>query len=215
MKARPILFNADMVRALLDGRKTQTRRVLKPPFEMHANGAITKPKKNPWGGIERLCNYECPFGQVGDLLYVRERFMLFDGCGCSDHCLCPPSGSPIYFATQDDGESKWTPSIHMPRWASRLTLKITDVRVGRVQDINEDDSQDEGVFHTDYGLDKYRALRNGWSFKSTSSHTQCLGSARFAFANLWISTGGDWHSNPWVWVVEFEVIHKNIDEVLV
>ena len=223
MKARPILFNAEMVRALLDGRKTQTRRAVKGVMGNN-HLFLRKPTKKKCGITTHVlgapCKGLCPFGQVGDLLYVRESFgyevRRYAG-GAGEFLVFRASRPDAVYCTTCNGGSiamKWKPSIHMPRRLSRLTLKITDVRVERVQDINEDDSQNEGVFYTDYGLDKYRTLRNGWSFKSTSSHIQCLGSARFAFANLWISTGGNWDDNPWVWVIDFEVIHKNVDKVL-
>lgn len=145
MKVVPMIFNTEMVKALLDGRKTVTRRPVKVDYERGMKGPVVRGRNGevsvlsfaPTAGL-------CPFGNVGDLIYVRETFRLFnrsDECGCSDYCNCPPSGTPIYLATcGDDSESKWKPSIHMPRTASRLTLKVTNVRIERVQDISEEEA---------------------------------------------------------------------------
>ncbi|MNV92582.1 hypothetical protein D3C71_1871960 [compost metagenome] len=109
----------------------------------------------------------------------------------------------------------------MPRWACRILLEITAVRVERLQDISDDQAKDEGCFFTDYGLQCFHGgtgwkdvgdcpakvghqQRNGWAWDKTTSHEQCLFTPRFAFANLWNATGGDWDANPWVWVVEFK-----------
>lgn len=214
MKERPILFKGEMVRAILGGRKTQTRRVVKvqPPTEKHQLLHVmdstdrNQVGKSHWAMlndeetsvIESDKRYfSCPYGTTGDRLWVRETFRLYnrtDECGCSDFpCPCPPSGAPIYRATGDDGESKWTPSIFMPRWASRITLEITDVRVERLQDISETDAKDEGV-----------------SSDCPIGHIPSYQEAPFSycFASLWQSINGpdSWDANPWVWVVEFRRI---------
>ncbi|ERH60900.1 hypothetical protein O204_17225 [Pseudomonas simiae] len=112
----------------------------------------------------------------------------------------------------------------MPRAACRILLEITDVRVERLQDISEEQAQAEGCFFTDYGRkcghtgsgwtevgdcpapEAHHPLRNGWMWDKTSSPNECLGTATWAFANLWQKTGGDWDANPWVWVVEFKQV---------
>lgn len=204
MKARPILFNAEMVRALLDGQKTQTRRPISPQpprweWNIHkADRLNVQLDDGKW--------VRCPTGKPGDLLYVRETFRLFEGCGCSDHCVCPPTGTPFYRAGDDDGESNWKPSIHMPRWASRLTLEITDIRVERVQDISEEDAMAEGLKKWPYKND----FAYGYDGGAIDGH----GSAPGAFHALWNSIYSNWNDNPWIWVVEFKVIHANVDEVL-
>lgn len=179
----PILFNTDMVRAILDGRKTVTRRVLKHPFEVHQNGFITKPKGN-----ERLCPYEPPY-QPGDILYVREtwspvfvvprRYLYKVGCKEAENL-------PI----------KWHPSIHMPKEAARIWLKVTNVWVERLQEIDGAGILSEGV-------------DNGKSNPTMGIRWENM--QREAFKELWHSTikksdidRYGWDANPWVWVIEFE-----------
>lgn len=215
MKTIPMIFNTEMVKALLDGRKTVTRRPMKPqpedsslgydwwPSNKHGSmiqvsglGEVTCEYK--LGFIEDFIKEACPFGNVGDLIWVRETFRLYsntDECGCCDCCLCPPNGTPLYYATHDDGESKWKPSIHMPRWASRLTLRITDVRIERVQDITEEQAKAEGV----------NPIISQWIVPE---------SFVAGFGTVWNSIYSNWDKNPCVWVIEFEVIHKNVDEVV-
>lgn len=157
MKERPILFSGEMVRAILEGRKTQTRRIIKGKRD--ANGiSIEIPR----------------FGKIGDLLYVRETWSEdFDG--------------RIQYRADTDGTGrKWKPSIHMPRRVSRITLEITNIRVERLNDISEEDSEAEGVSGT-----WTRDLNYKWHFKK-----------------LWesLNGAGSWEKNPWVWVVEFKVV---------
>lgn len=202
--AKPILFNTDMVRATLDGRKTATRRALKHPFEIHPNGYITKPRGN-----ERLCPYEPPY-RPGDILYVRES--VFQGVG---HYL-DVSGETIEFLTdcfeyyadgkhkkghwKDKYEHVWMyrrPSIHMPKKAARIFLKVKYVRVERLQDMDWRDALCEGV-NTDFerGADgtyifDYDPLDDFWElWNSTIKKTDL---------DLY-----GWDANPWVWVIEFE-----------
>ncbi|WP_458718289.1 hypothetical protein [Pseudomonas gregormendelii] len=229
VKERPILFSAPMVRAILEGRKTVTRRAVKFPFKDKATGCWLA--GNEIGPVEVRDN--SPFGQPGERLYVRETFMDLRGTGVEHR---PDPGGPLqryaYGADTRPGSSgdearkdfglKWKPSIHMPRAASRILLEITDVRVERLQDISEDQARAEGCFFTDYGQACFhggRGIRDateceypaskhqqrpGWMWDKTNSHEQCLDSARNAFGNLWQSVGGDWNASPWVWVVEFK-----------
>lgn len=206
MKVVPMIFNTDMVKALMAGDKRATRRPVKIDYERGMNVPVVRGRNGevsvlsfaPIAGL-------CPFVNFGDLIYVRETFRLFnhsDECGCSDYCSCPPSGTPFYFANcGGDSESKWKPSIHMPRAASRLTLKVTDVRVERVQDITEEQAIKEGI-------NKHHQLP---AFKSPIGyHTSPV----YAFEELWNSIYGNWEENPYVWVIEFEVIHQNVDKYL-
>ncbi|MEQ2025370.1 hypothetical protein ABLB84_06175 [Xenorhabdus szentirmaii] len=154
---------------------------------------------------ERTLKMQCPQGNIGDHLWVRETFQFG---------LCTKS-TLAYRATHkpedlEDGwwePIKWHPSIHMPRWASRITLEITNVRVERLQDISEQDAISEGMRFTDYGKNRYNQQRNGWSWKRTTHHDECLSTARFAFGNLWESFYGEysWDANPWVWVIDFRM----------
>ena len=177
----PILFNGEMVRAILDGRKTVTRRVVKHPFEVHPNGYITKPRGN-----ERLCPCEPPY-QPGDILYVRETW-----------CKNADFEEYYYAANRETGVCapyglKWHPSIHMPNEAARIWLKVTDVRVERLQDMTGQDILREGV--------------------NCHVHPEAHyfdGNQKMMFAELWDSTikktdmyRYGWDANPWAWAIEF------------
>lgn len=213
MKVVPMIFNTDMVKALMAGDKVVTRRPVKIDYERGMNGPVVRGRNGevsvlsfaPIAGL-------CPFVNFGDLIYVRETFRLFnhsDECGCSDYCSCPPSGTPVYFATcGGDSESKWKPSIHMPRAASRLTLKVTDVRIERVQDITEEQCWKEGVEHIDGQFDIHQLSEMAKTFDGTFEDAKAL------FACLWDSIYQNWKENPYVWVIEFEVIHQNVDKYL-
>jgi hypothetical protein len=192
MKERPVLFNGEMVRAILDGRKTQTRRLVKHPAEDGKHGW------HPSGtGMEfRLggsAKPVCPFGKIGDRLWVREswsgEYWLSEvkpserfGLTRQD-CLTPFPPLTHYWADGDPEHGDWEkprPSIHMPRWASRITLEITGVRVERLNDIGQFDAMAEG------------AEPEGEDFVA-------------GFMNLWKRINGSesWDQNPWVWVVNF------------
>lgn len=242
VKERPILFSAPMVRAILEDRKTVTRRAVKPQPEVRMVDMIGPMLtfKNKRGGHWLYPNAkaqiiaDCPYGQPGDRLWVRETFMDLRGTGI-EHRPTPDSPlqryaysadvAPGSFAdeTRKDYGLKWRPSIHLPREACRILLKITDVRVERLKDISDEQAQAEGCFFTDYGKKCFHGgngwndvgdcpavvghqQREGWMWDKTTSHEQCLGSARHAFGNFWNKVNGPdaWDSNPWVWVVEFK-----------
>ncbi|WP_186083797.1 hypothetical protein [Burkholderia gladioli] len=182
MKKRPILFSAPMVRAILDGRKTQTRRVAKEFAGRDNLDAILRRFPNQQG---------CPHGEPGDRLWVRETW--------GQYQLAPED--IVYRADEDfpcGSPKRWRPSIHMPRWASRITLEITGVRVERLQDISEADAIAEGIEHTSDGF----SVDEGRHFHAAR--------ARDSFASLWDglneARGHGWEANPWVWVIEFRRI---------
>lgn len=203
MSVKPILFNTEMVRAILDGRKTCTRRVLKQPFEVHPNGYITKPRGN-----ERLCPYIPPY-QPGDRLYVRETFAWCPCwyCGldaipdaCKNQVIYDSKkkehGCYMYRASCEDNEypsdDTWHPSIHMPKEAARIFLKITNVKAERLQDIDIDGIRNEGLL-------------------SAAVHCKDMEIALKEWEILWNSTikksdldRYGWDANPYVWVIEFE-----------
>ena len=198
MKERPILFSASMVRALVAGTKTQTRRVVKPQFAADAI-PVEMPATDPAGGwvvpghsgvwsCDAAANPDdvrrCPYGQPGDRLWVRETFG-FSGSGYIPdiHFRATNPEAPIL--------GRWHPSIHMRRIDSRITLEITSVRVQRLQDISEADALAEGV--TDDGS------------LVTDLAGNDRGGAFAAFATLWeVINGADsWDDNPWVWAIEF------------
>lgn len=221
MRERPILFNGAMVRAILAGRKTQTRRLCKPA-EVHGLSfaiEIPDPKEHgqvyngsTFGDEEGGVRFSNPFGQRGDRLWVRETWRPQTVHSCAmDTCDCDSVG--VTFAA--DGEwvlHTWSqnpvpdswylpdaaargnlPSIHMPRWACRLVLEITDVRVERLQAISPADALAEGAME--------------WAGEQdTPIRDLDSGDERVAFRALWDSTGGDWNSNPWVWVITFKRI---------
>ena len=194
MKERPILFSAPMVRAILDGRKTQTRRVVKSDCLEIAE----RDDGTHWPWREDCDNggdiwYPCPYGYAGDLLWVRETWHP----ETSD-----PDARAAYKADcdYDTSDCSWRPSIHMPRWASRILLRITDIRVERLQAIRDADALAEGIIEQTSQIDA------GWQDYWPSEDGEPYASAREAYRALWesINGAGSWDANPWVWVVEFE-----------
>lgn len=201
MKERPILFSAPMVRAILSGTKTQTRRVVKPAPQADQ---ILKPLVGSSGfrfvmdatpldakNIRRI-RWDYSYGQPGDRLWVRESYQRFSDDGQIMYRADPESFKSMNELKRDDClEARWRPSIHMPRWASRITLEVTGVRVERLQDISEADAIAEGVRQYS-ALERIQAGQDRW--------------ARHAYRSLWesIDGPGSWDANPWVWVVEFK-----------
>jgi hypothetical protein len=179
-----------MIRALLEGRKTQTRRIVKPGppdgLAMHASGDGWRYEGVDYRGdaVER-----CPYGVPGDRLWVREAW--------SEHVgSFGESRVAFYRADGDERAGPWKPSIHMPRWASRITLELTDVRVQRLQEISEEDAKAEGI-QTDDMNHVVRPDGINW------------GGARGEFAALWESINGKrapWDSNPFVWCLTFKLV---------
>lgn len=201
-KDRPILFSGAMVRAILDGRKTQTRRVAKPVKHpdlgnIYAPGALVL-EREPQHVIDRAC----PYGQPGDRLWVRETWQhsnhpfgpYDDDCALfyrADY-LDDPLG-PDLELSPDGIRRHWRPSIHMPRSACRLELEITGVRVEQLNDCSEADARAEGLMTAPGGW---------WS----GAEGQAAPTPQAAYALLWnsINGAGTWEANPWVWVVEFQ-----------
>lgn len=174
MRERPILFSGPMVRAILAGRKTQTRRIVKPQSavltDQMARGFGVRPP-----AVENAAVIPCPYGQVGDHLWVREAWALH-----------PETGNLLYKA--DDGapsDTRWKPSIHLPRKHSRILLEMTSIRVERLQTISWEDALAEGT-------------------DNDPATTNAVGS----FAKYWdyINGAEAWDMNPWVWVVGFKKV---------
>ena len=198
MTERGMIFNGEMVRALLDGRKTQTRRIVKPQPELTErsgfswNGALYGAGSDSRETNRNFAHTKCPFGKPGDRIWVREtweRYNIDQDSHDMAYRATPPQDWP------DAG--RWRPSIHMPRWASRILLEITDVRVERLNDISQEDAQAEGMELT------------GW--RPTYSDPDSGGEVCTPYDNfalLWESIYGEksWQSNPWVWVIEFKRI---------
>ena len=201
MKERPILFNAPMVRALMAGTKTQTRRIFKPDrMTWDANGRYTTYAMR--GGELSITGsgpfkpsswlHYCPYGQPGgDRLYVRETWAAPHAYDHLPPRLIPQDARIHYAATEDRGGLLWRPSIHMPRWASRITLEVTGVRVEALQDIDMADALAEGISDT------------GALILDSAGNEQ--GGPIAEYAVLWEQINGpdSWAANPWVWVVEF------------
>jgi hypothetical protein len=166
-----------MVRAILDGRKTQTRRVVKPKKWM----------LNDWSGLA------CPYGAPGDRLWVRETFT----------CVAGPDilpGRVVYRADEPELDVRWTPSIHMPRYRSRILLEVEDVRAERLNHISGADAVAEGI--EAYGQLVGNSVFTTFRDYLTGAKDRA---ARQSFETLWesINGPGSWAANPWVWVVEF------------
>jgi hypothetical protein len=204
IKERPILMSAPMVRAILDGRKTQTRRIAKDVTEWHT-------EENPLDKcvvrdgvaycdaqvrVDDVLTFEfkCPYGQPGDRLWVRETFAVTNSAPYADG---QSDEIAFYKASWDESEQpKWKPSIFMPRKVSRITLEITEVRVERLQDISEEDAMAEG-----FGLGAViKAERFG----------RYMSAGQYAFASLWEKINGkeSWRTNPWVWAISFRRVES-------
>ena len=210
IKERPILFLAPMVRAILEGRKTVTRRPVKAT-KAHADGFMMLDHGKGWRPYNAFGDFvsdhegmeypiACPYGKLGDRLWVRETCFINDyreasvpeqeRADCEIHYRA--DGIPDF-----EGEEeliRWRPSIHMPRWASRILLEVTDVRVERLQDITEEQALAEGIKkHSDGGYH----VEDGKHYSDSPVES---------FACLWSSVGGNWDANPWVWCVSFKRI---------
>ncbi len=226
MKERPVIFNGEMVRAILDGRKTQTRRVMKvqpsehfhpmnmsleldysarwyTPGVVDKDGYLQPATGQVFGVAGEDEGYACPFGAAGERLWVRETWQgpLVDEEHLEDYranadkfqtpefCEYAADGGarPEFCDLDDNVRQGWRPSIHMPRWASRILLEITAVRVERLNDISEEDAKAEGVAPSQHIITPPEALY------------------RVGFLKLWQSIYGEesWRANPWAWVIEF------------
>lgn len=211
---RPILFSTAMVQAILEGRKTQTRRVVKPqPISVNTETPMSveqfkaKGKELEDMGLVDIIHGtgghvfpKCPYGKVGDVLWVRETFsrIRFED-ETSNYVF--KADDDFYKDNVEDWQG-WKPSIHMPFEAARIFLEITDVRVQRLQDITFIDAGFEGIEYLE------RGDLSGW--KNYMNDYGTYASAMLSFVSLWKSINGEesWNSNPWVWVVEFKKINK-------
>jgi len=238
MSVKPILFNGDMVRAILDGRKTTTRRVVKPhnPLKSSRMGGyyqgnglwIDTDTNNPdkrghikdysvsctWWTISEYIKRFAPC-QPGDILYVRETWCdrwLPDGfLAGADRYGYKADGEPCYGYWGNDSQCKmgvWIPSIHMPKEAARIWLKITNVRVQRLRRMSHEDMRKEGIH--------YCECPDGFTWKFSADLNYCYATYSGAFEALWNSAINNvdmnhygWEANPWVWEIEFERYEKS------
>jgi hypothetical protein len=222
MKERQIIFKPDMVKAILEGRKTQTRRVIKLNKLPKIQEINHRPYLDSFEIITEKCRYHlplnevlkrCPCGLVGDRLWVKENYAFphkYDG----HRPRYVPNDTKVYYpASEDIGGLILRPSIFMPRWASRITLEITSVRVERVQDISDQDAISEGLkpITKDGNIFKYGIPDRdgfpggsdiGWAWQNWKN------SPKAAYKRLWelINGAGSWDLNPWVWVIEFKMV---------
>ncbi len=240
----PILFSAPMVRAILEGRKTQTRRIVKPQpafgerfvFEKHpfapsamrgtpAEGMRLGPERSVWLAEDAWQNIvgvlgDCRYGQPGDLLWVRETWQAwqrvsveYDEWGpiTPDVRLVPwaewveQHGEPgaIEYRATSESVGPWTPSIHMPKWAARIWLEVTGVRVERLQDLSPADAIAEGIVeHSGVDVPGYGL--------TDCPEKYLANDPRDAFRDLWESINGpdSWRANVWVWVVSFKLTER-------
>lgn len=271
MIARPIPFSPPMVRATLDGRKGQTRRIVRPQPPIGTDALRDVPRENRWWaayaekdsfgttyrplGSDLQHDWRCPYGMRGDLLWVREPWrvgkphdhkrpseilgplvkrgkgvtVLYEAGGWRS--VGPADRvEPIYL--DDEPMPKWAGKYRharfMPRWASRLTLRITEIRVERLQEISEPDALAEGVTMPELEREEfdaslcarcggtllYMSVANGGAHFDTDC-TDCS-TARDRYRHLWnfINGADSWAANPWVWVIAFAVIKANVDEVM-
>lgn len=203
MAIKPILFNTKMVRAILDERKTCTRRILKHDVETILNSPYHKahPEVEDKQIISKLCQ---PPYQPGDILYVRETW-----CALPVNEAGHIRGHYVYYYKADGDlrpegwRGKWHPSIHMPKEAARIWLKVMDVRVERLYEISEDGAKAEGT------------IDNRGFIHSPDNEYDRIHTAREHFIEIWNSTikksdldRYGWDANPWVWVIEFERCEK-------
>lgn len=201
---RPIIFNTQMVRAILDGMKTQTRRIVKPqPYCEESIGGVYGPvvRGHVVTPQEWAVWFPCKLCKPGDRLWVRETFSSHIG-------NFGESIEYAYRATHDDRYGPWKPSIHMPREASRILLEVTDIRVERLKGISEEDAIAEGISRVPFRPDDGWPICDGYMVGKDDGVTSLDTSATKAYKKLWESLygQGSWDLNPWVWVVEFKVI---------
>ena len=223
-KERGMIFNAGMVRAILSGQKTQTRRIMKnqPAGDYPDAPVMIRNIESgfQWHGKHGESSvFPCPLGSVGDRIWVRETWQgpLVDFENSDDllrnaekyekpeNCVYEADGvpAPEFYDADDNLRCCWRPSIHMPRWASRILLEITNVRVERLNDISEQDAIAEGLErYNDDGIVYYGPYGKG----------DCR--PERAFSNLWKSIYGeeDWKKNPWVWVIEFKRVQEQCND---
>lgn len=262
MTDRPILFYGPMVKALLSGQKSQTRRIAKgvPPqpeascHERHtqkhpapyldAYCSGRKSPENPRGMGQEWCWWQVDDRQClptfkapcvpGDRLWVREAWQVRGlAWGAKPRDTKIASKDAFHYRATDNGAWKtywggWRPSLHMPRWASRITLAVTDVRIQRLHDITDEDSIAEGATSRP-NCSGFRSAHPGWSMdwsrvgapskfgKGGALTEACISlqSPKWAFGSLWNDINGlnAWEANPWVWAISFSVIRGNIDKI--
>lgn len=245
MKERPILFSGPMVRAILAGTKTMTRRVVKPQlprFEYDPAACCpecgTKPGHQHCWRVGGEIDLKCPFGQPGDRLWVKEALvkgkMLSILTGeetNADAALFEADGSPV-LVTEQEFDAGWSwkrpklPAMYCPRWASRLTLELTEVRVQRLQDISEEDAEAEGFPGSrsehwsaydpvTQGYPEFFAKPERAGLENIRQHPDHVITSADQFRRLWddlnAKRGYGWDANPWTWAISFKRVDAKRD----
>ena len=223
---RPILFSSEMVKAILEGRKTMTRRVVKKDisnqFDIDVDNTVAAYINQLTGDSYDPVEI-CPYDDVGDRLWVRETWYYEEHMhgstegmpdspgGLYSHRLVYKADCQDYPVNVGVGRQGWRPSIFMPRWASRITLEITDIKVEQLQDITEEDAIAEGI-HLCAGIDE-EGYTHGYHWGPVSDTELLFNSATSAYRKLWDSINGRgrkpgraWENDPWVWVISFKVV---------
>jgi hypothetical protein len=208
-KERPILFSAPMVRAILEGRKTQTRRICKPGFSTENMSSEWQEHYDVLGWVD-IGNFiipPCPYGQPGERLWVRETWQGYRQTSIEydewEEMQSPKDRhdqhySPVYRADNKNFPQKWFPSIHMPRAFARIDLEITGIRIEMLCDISEQDCWAEGIDRSEVSPTQASTIYSDYAHP------------RRAYNLLWESINGreSWEANPWVWVIEFKKLEK-------
>lgn len=202
-KEKPILFSTPMVQAILNGTKTETRRVMKPQPSVYNGNTVNV---DSWGNYtsdieDDYKTYKCPYGQPGDVLYVREQFTYLKDAKEPEQITTIYKADAHKVIHPDDIQLlKWKPSIHMPKAAARIWLQVEEIKVEQLQDITEESAIAEGI----------QVVKNGLIGESYGDPDGGIlyGNPCNAFMSLWSRINGydSWDANPWVWVVKFKVL---------
>jgi hypothetical protein len=226
MKETGLMFKAPLVRAILAGQKTQTRRIAKTEITMGRDSLLAPRRGRKHAPVYLLPEHaqdaiaDCPYGQPGDRIYVRETFVQGheedpitgrlrqwdeEGNDVPKTTWYRATDGAITWSDDDGWETNvpWKPAIHMPKALARIWLEVTGVRVERLQDISESDCWAEGIEEVMHDFD------NASQCEMAKRIGCCIDDAKPLFAQLWESTGGDWAANPWVWVIDFKRIEKH------
>ena len=230
MTERPILFSGEDVRAILGGRKTQARRVVRPQPVLEGRVWRWKPRVGVDINAEHINAAMSPYGVPGDRLWVRETWAVARCYGKLSPKDMPLGPRNVWYRASsaapdqpgsEEVRGKWRPSIHMPRWASRITLEITGVRVERVQEISEEDAVAEGI---EWLTEQHQTARCRYHPPSYSQDGVCVDPGYCScgeysdiehFRDRWDSINArwdyGWDADPWVWVIEFKVLTESQD----
>lgn len=234
MKTIPMIFNQQMVQALVDRRKTVTRRPIKGNLKIDACGNFIVSDRNYGQDIngnpqtKSFTHFHAPC-RPDDLIWVRETFCvgrldevdaehpadrtLYVDQGCGNEYYVQKEWA-VYKGAEELDEVKWKPSIHMPRKASRLTLRVTDVRCEQLSKINKESAIKEGLITKEHRFPSTECPLGNTGYIASENSNRTYSCPVAAYKDLWNSIYSNWDENPWVWVIEFELIKSNVDKVI-